>query len=158
LGRLQLQTTIHAPADLCFDLSRSIEVHLASSAHTKETVVAGKSSGLCEVGDVITWCARHFGVFQRLTVRITRVEYPTYFRDEMLSGAFKGFVHHHYFTEVAGTTIMKDEFCYTTPLGVLGKCAEFLFLDNYMQQLLVTRNAFIKNAAETGTWKLYLKC
>jgi hypothetical protein len=45
---------------------------------------------------------------------------------------------------------MRDEFNYESPLGWLGKIADFLFLRSYMQSFLEKRNLLIKEEAESS--------
>jgi ligand-binding SRPBCC domain-containing protein len=73
---------------------------MASTAQTGEKAVAGVTSGVTKHGDYVTWRARHFGIWQELSSRITEYTYPTYFCDEMISGAFKSFRHEHHFHPV----------------------------------------------------------
>jgi ligand-binding SRPBCC domain-containing protein len=49
------------------------------------------------MGDEVTWEARHLGIKQRLTVRITGFERPARFQDTMISGTFKSMKHDHEF-------------------------------------------------------------
>lgn len=88
---IRLTTIINAPVAVVFDLSRSIDLHKISTAHTNEQAVAGKTSGLIGMDESVTWRAKHFGVTQLLTSKITAFESPHYFTDEMVSGAFKQF-------------------------------------------------------------------
>ena len=74
---------------------------------------------------------------------------PHHFRDSLVSGAFKRFDHDHHFESVAGQTLMKDTFDYTSPFGILGRIADFVFLKRYMSRLLRTRNGVIKSVAES---------
>lgn len=150
---IHLHTEINASPEICFDLSRSVEVHLASTQETNEKAVAGRTTGLCEAGDFITWRAKHFGIYQYLTVKITSLSYPTHFQDQMVKGAFASFTHDHYFHRKGDKTLMEDVFTFSAPLGPLGLLAEWLFLEQYMQQLLVKRNAVIKALAESGKWE-----
>lgn len=145
---LELSTEINSPVQVCFDLARSIEVHLESTKNTKEIVVAGRTSGLCELGDQITWEATHFGIRQRLSVAITKLESPFLFEDQMLTGAFKSMRHEHRFEERGVTTIMKDKFQYEVPYGVAGRLFDALVLKKYMTRFLLIRNATIKSKAE----------
>lgn len=85
-------------------------------------------SGLIEYGESVTWRAKHFGVFQELTSRITAFDKPRSFTDEMVSGAFKSFEHLHKFEPKDNGTNMIDIFSYVSPLGILGKLADALFL------------------------------
>lgn len=153
---IELETRIAAPRERCFDLARSVELHLASTARTGERVVAGRASGLCYAGDQITWRARHFGIVQNLSVEVTRIDYPHYFQDRMLRGAFRFFTHDHYFEAVEEGTRMRDVFTYAAPLGPLGRLAEGLFLDRHMRRLLEERNAFLKAAVEGDAWRTLL--
>lgn len=73
---------------------------------------------------------------------------PDYFVDEMVSGAFKSIRHEHIFEDRDGQTIMIDVFNYVSPLEILGKLADVLFLKRYLTNLLVQRNNVIKEHAE----------
>jgi ligand-binding SRPBCC domain-containing protein len=145
---IHLETFIRAPLELCFDLARDVDVHMASTGSTGERAVLGVTSGMMSLGDEVTWEAIHFGVRQRLTSRITRMERPRLFVDEMLSGAFKSWHHTHLFGPREDGTLMIDDVSYASPLGLLGRIADRLFLKKYMTRLLETRNAHIKRVAE----------
>lgn len=149
---IELRTEIFAHKELVFDLSRSIDLHKRSTKHTNETAIAGKVTGLMALNETVTWRAKHFGIYQQLTTKITAFDRPNYFADEMVSGAFKKFKHEHYFEESKGVTIMTDFFDYTSPLGFLGKIADRLFLKRYMTDLLNHRNRIIKEVAESGEY------
>ena len=152
-------TTIAAPIERCFDLARSVEVHLAGNVHFGESAVAigGVTSGLVDLGQRVTWRAKHLGVWQNLTSEITAMDRPAYFQDTMIKGAFRLMKHDHYFHSAApDETVMKDVFCFAAPLPVLGPLAEMLVLRRYMQNLLYERNAVIKQIAESANWQQYL--
>ncbi|HEX2700140.1 MAG TPA: hypothetical protein VHM89_08065 [Acidimicrobiales bacterium] len=68
---LRVVSDIAAPVEVCFDLSRSIELHVESMAASAERAVAGVTSGLIGAGEEVTWAARHFGIRWRVTSRIT---------------------------------------------------------------------------------------
>src|SRR5580700_11093177 len=87
---IRLTTLIHAPASVCFDLARSVDAHVASAAGTGERAIDGVTTGLMTLGDEVTWEATHFGVRQRLRVRITELDPPRRFTDEMVRGEFRG--------------------------------------------------------------------
>lgn len=114
--QFQVETKIAAPIRRCFDLSRSVEAHVASTQKTGEQVVAGKRQGLLEVGEEVTWEARHFGIRQRLSSRITKMDRPWFFQDAMIQGAFRSFEHDHHFHEAAeGETFMVDVVRFEAP-------------------------------------------
>lgn len=148
MPKIVLETAIHAPAGIVFDLSRSIDLHKISTAHTNEEAVAGRTSGLIGMDESVTWRARHFGLTQKLTSKITAFEMPVHFTDEMVSGAFSSFRHDHHFKEADGVTLMTDIFIYKSPMGLLGIVADALFLKNYMHGLLAERNRIVKLYAE----------
>lgn len=153
MPKIYLQTSINAQITIVFDLARSIDLHKISKAHTQEEAIAGKTSGLIELHETVTWRAKHFGVWQRLTSKITGFESPSYFADEMVEGAFKRFKHEHFFTVENSVTLMRDVFDYDSPLGLLGKFADILFQKKYMTRLLEKRNKTIKDFAESDRWK-----
>ena len=145
-----LATQIRAPIDRCFDLARSIETHLRSTEKTREKVVGRTTNGLIGPNDEVTWEATHLCIRQRLTSRITAWNPPYHFRDSMVRGAFHSFDHDHFFEHDQGVTTMQDRFEYKSPLGSLGRLADFLFLKRYMERLLRTRADVIRLAAEAG--------
>ncbi len=148
MTKIELTTVIDAPIERCFDLARSIDLHLRSTGNTKERAIAGRTTGLIEKGETVTWEAVHFGIKQQLTSRIGEMRPPYYFSDEMVKGAFKSLYHEHYFETLSGKTEMSDVFMYETPLGVLGSLFDILVLKRYMRGFLEQRNAVIKNEAE----------
>ena len=147
---IKIETRIDAPIETVFDLARSIDLHVQSTAQTNEKAVAGCTTGLISLGESVTWEATHFGVKQRLATKIVQFDRPRHFRDSMVSGAFKRFDHDHHFETIAGQTLMKDTFDYTSPFGIIGRIADFMFLERYMSRLLRTRNGHIKSVAESG--------
>lgn len=153
MPKIVLVTMINAPVDRCFDLSRSIDLHKISTAKSKEEAIAGKTTGLLGLGESVTWRARHVGVVQKLTSQITEYQRPHRFVDEMVKGAFEKFSHEHLFQEMDEGTKMTDIFTCTSPLGYLGKLADFIFLKQYMEELLRERNQVIKEYAESDYWK-----
>ncbi len=156
MPRIDLSIYIAAPRERCFDLARSIELHMRTTSSTGERAVGGRTSGLLDMGDQVTWRARHFGVWQTLSGRISAFDRPVHFRDTMIRGAFARFDHDHFFEDAGGGTVMRDVFDYAAPLGPLGRIAERIFLTAYMRRLLETRNRELKSVAESNDWMQYL--
>lgn len=154
MATIILETVIHAPVEICFDLSRSIDLHIESTKHTGETAIAGKTSGLISLGETVTWRAKHLGIWQMLTSKITEMHLPDFFADEMVEGAFKSFRHEHYFRVIENGTMMKDVFMFESPMGILGELVNLIFLKGYMKRLLEIRNQVIKTAAEKAVEKI----
>ena len=157
MPEIRLETFIAAPVERCFDLSRSIDLHKVSLEHTGEKAIDGKTSGLIEKGEFVTWEARHFGVKQKLSVKITELKPPGYFCDEMTKGAFKIMRHEHFFECRDGGTLMIDKFYYEVPFWIFGAGFDYFVLKNYMRRLLESRNKTIKQFAESDEWKKVLK-
>jgi ligand-binding SRPBCC domain-containing protein len=154
---IELVTIIKAPIEICFDLSRSIDLHKISTAHTHEQAIRGKTTGLIALHETVTWQAVHFGIKQQLTSKITAYERPYYFVDEQIKGAFKSFHHEHIFEKQMDTVVMKDVFTFKAPLGILGVIFNKLILIRYLKKLLLRRNSIIKEYAETNKWMHVLK-
>jgi ligand-binding SRPBCC domain-containing protein len=154
---IRLSTHIAAPRERVFDLARSIDLHTRSLDWTGEEPVAGRMSGLIGLGETVTWRARHLGVRQRLTSRISAYDRPAYFQDVMVHGAFAWMEHDHWFDVTPdGGTVLRDDFRFAAPLGVLGRIAETLLLRRYMTRFLERRNAVIKRVAESEEWREFL--
>ena len=95
--RIEETMIFEAPLEVVFDAERNISLHSATQGHRGERAVAGVTSGLIEAGQEVEWEASHFRIKQRMRIRITHMEQPLWFRDEMVFGAFKTFVHEHRF-------------------------------------------------------------
>jgi ligand-binding SRPBCC domain-containing protein len=155
---IRLWTLIAAPPDRVFDLARSIDAHQDSAQSTQERAVAGVTRGLIGLGEEVTWEARHFGMKQKLTVRITKFERPARFQDVMVSGAFKSMKHDHEFVPQPPGTLMVDRFEFESPFGIVGRIVDRLFLASYLRRFLVRRNEVLKNLAESDSedWKKFI--
>ena len=147
---IRIATSIDAPVERCFDLARDVGGHVRSTAGTGERAVGGVTIGLLELGDEVTWEARHLGIRQRLTARISRFERPVLFEDVMIRGAFASLRHVHEFLPRDGGTTMIDTFTFTSPLGPVGAIVDRLFLAGYMRRLLVSRANELKRMAESS--------
>jgi ligand-binding SRPBCC domain-containing protein len=153
---IHLTTFIAAPVERVFDLSRSIDVHKKSMAHTNEEAVAGTVSGLIQEDETVTWKAKHLGRMRIMKVKISNMLAPQSFTDEMVKGDFKQMKHEHHFKPIQNGTLMIDLFSFEAPYGKAGIIANYLFLQRYMRKLLERRNQIIKEFAESDKWKFLL--
>jgi ligand-binding SRPBCC domain-containing protein len=156
MALITLKTEIKAPAERCFDLSLSVDIHVKSTARTGERAIAGVTSGLMMYGDTVTWRAKHLGVTQDLTSTISYYDRPRMFVSQMTKGAFKKLYHEHIFEARGPVTVMTDKFQIEAPFGILGRIFMVLFLKRYMQGFLEERNETIKDIAESEEWRRYL--
>jgi ligand-binding SRPBCC domain-containing protein len=153
---IHLTTFIAAPAERVFDLARSIDLHRKSLAHTREEAVAGTTSGLIKLDETVTWKAKHLGKTRILKSRITAMNAPLSFTDEMVDGDFKSIRHEHHFKRIDNGTLLIDLFHFESPYGGLGRLFNQLFLTSYLKKLLEMRNQSIKEYAESEKWKFIL--
>jgi len=151
-----LHTHINAPVERCFLLSLSVDLHQLSTKETNERAIAGVTTGLMKLNDVVTWRAKHFGIYQNLTSRISAYDKPNYFVSEMVEGAFEKLHHQHIFEWKNGETLMTDKFSFQAPFGMIGDLFSKLVLKNYMKGFLVKRNNLIKEVAEGNAWEKLL--
>ena len=156
MTEIHLETYIKAPIKVCFDVARSIDLHKISLKDTAEKAIGGRTKGLIKRGEFVTWQAKHFGTNQQLTVKISEMNPPDYFCDEMTKGAFKSMRHEHFFIEKENETLMTDKFVYEVPFSIFGNIFDSLILKDYMKRLLQNRNKVIKRVAESDEWKKVL--
>jgi len=146
MSRIQLTTTIEAPPAACFDLVLNVDVQLSLGQGTR--AVGGIMHGPLQLGDVVTWRSRHFGVPWRMTSKIVVVERPGRFIDAMQQGPFARWRHVHEFQPSPRGTVMHDTIDYAAPLGVLGTAFDALVLHRYLHRLLRMRNRRLQHLAE----------
>jgi ligand-binding SRPBCC domain-containing protein len=146
---LVVVTRIAAPIEVCFDLARSVDAHTESSAFTDERAIEpGRTSGLLELGDLVTFEGVHFGLRQRFTAKITEMERPRYFVDELVRSTFRSMRHIHDFRFVDGATVMTDALEWTSPFGILGRLADAVAVRRHMRTFLERKQGRLKEMAE----------
>lgn len=145
---IRLSTFISAPAEVCFDLARSIDLHAQAPGPLRHRAVGGVTRGLIGLGEEVTWEATLLGVRLHMTSKIVAFDRPREFTDEMQRGPFARWRHTHSFEPSAEGTLMRDAAEFASPLGPLGRAADALALGSFMRRLLAAQNGFIKDAAE----------
>lgn len=156
MARIHITTFIGAPVERVFNLSRSINLHSISTAHTNERAIAGTTTGLINLNETVTWQARHLFKTRQHTSKISAMESPVFFVDEMTKGDFKSFRHEHHFKPADNGTIMIDILEFESPYGSLGKFFNSIYLKKYLEKFLIKRNNTIKEYAQTQKWKAIL--
>lgn len=143
--RIEVRSHFDLPVEKVFDAERDISLHARTQAHRGERPVDGITAGLIEAGQEVEWEAVHFGVRQRLRVRIAAMDRPRSFRVVMVRGAFKSMRHDHVFHGLdAGRCEKVDVLEIEAPGGPLGWVAERVFLGTYMRRFLQRKNADLK--------------
>jgi ligand-binding SRPBCC domain-containing protein len=145
---LILTTKIKAPIETVFDTARNIDIHQLSAAKSNEKAIDGKTSGLIELNETVTWSGKHLGWQLLHKSRITQFNFPTYFVDEMEEGHFKSFKHEHFFQSEKDCTVMIDRLEYDTPYGIFGFLFDKIILKKYLTNFIIHRNNILKTVAE----------
>jgi ligand-binding SRPBCC domain-containing protein len=148
---IRVATWIDAPVERCFLLSLSIDLHAASAGHAWLKAKGGVKSGLLREGETVTLPGRPFGVL-RHTSRIDQLRPHSYFRDVMVAGNFRHFVHEHHFATMNDGTRVRDEIRFSSRWGTVGN----LLARKRLRAYLMERGAAIKRVAESNEWKRYL--
>ena len=143
-----ITTKIKAPIETVFDTARNIDIHQLSAIKSNEKAIDGKTSGLIELNETVTWSGKHFGLNLMHKSKITQFKFPTFFVDEMEEGHFKSFKHEHLFQTEKNYTVMIDRLDYETPYGFLGIIFDKIILKKYLTNFIKTRNEILKNLAE----------
>ncbi len=89
---------------------------------------------------------------------ISGYDFPRYFQDSMLRGAFHTFVHDHLFETRDDGTLMRDVLRFSAPLPPLGVIVERLLLRRHLEMFLRQRNELIRSTAEAEepVWRRYI--
>lgn len=151
MPHLHLETYLAATPQQCFDLSLAVDAHTRSMGASRERVVAGRTEGLLELGDSVTWRAIHFGMPFRMSVVISEHDAPHRFVDEQTRGPFRSWTHEHRFQPtIDGQTRMTDAITFASPVGPVGRLVDRLFLSRYLRRLVEARNEWLKQALKDG--------
>ena len=145
---IKLTTNYFAPIETVFDTNRDIDIHQQTASKTKEVAIAGRTTGLINKNETVTWKGKHFGIFITHQSIISEMNIPTYFVDEQLKGHFKSFKHQHFFEQKENYVAVTDLLEYETPFGIFGKLFDKLFLKKHLTNFIIHRNAILKDLAE----------
>jgi ligand-binding SRPBCC domain-containing protein len=148
---IRVATWIDAPVERCFLLSLSMDVHAASASGAWPSARRGVASGLLREGETVTLPGRPFGVL-RHTCRIDELRPHSYFRDVMVAGNFRHFIHEHHFAPMNDGTRIRDEIRFSSRWGSVGN----LLARKRLKAYLMERAAAIKRIAESDEWRRYL--
>lgn len=146
MTRIVVETFIAAPPEVVFDLARDVSAHTKSASFTGERAVApGRTEGLLELGDLVTFEGVHFGIRQRFTAKIVEFDRPRRFVDELVKAAFKSMRHVHEFEPRDGGTLMRDTLDWVSPLGILGVIADQIAVRRHLQNFVTKKQQALKD-------------
>jgi ligand-binding SRPBCC domain-containing protein len=149
MGHVIVETFIRAPREAVFDLARDVNAHNRSASFSSERCVApGRTEGLLELGDLVTFEGVHFGIRQRFTAKIIKLDRPNVFVDELVKAAFRSMRHVHEFEERDGGTLMRDTLDWVSPFGILGVIADKIAVERHLRVFVTRKQRALKEIAE----------
>jgi len=144
-----VETFIRAPREIVFDLARDVDAHNRSASFSDERCVEpGRTAGLLELNDVVTFEGVHFGIRQRFTAKIVAIDRPNFFVDELAKAAFKSMRHVHAFEERDDGTLMRDTLDWVSPFGILGVIADKIAVTRHLRRFVTRKQLALKEMAE----------
>jgi ligand-binding SRPBCC domain-containing protein len=147
---IRLATWIDAPVERCFLLSLSMDLHAATLRPARERGGI-RANRLIAEGETVVLEGRPFGIGH--TSRIDVLRPHSYFRDVMVAGAFRHYVHEHHFAPMDDGTRMRDEIRFSTGWGPVAR----ILARKRIKAFLKERNALIKRVAQSEEWRRYLE-
>src|ERR1700733_1627052 len=139
---IELTTLVHAPVEICFQLSLSIDLELEAARAHHLRAVGGVTSGIISAGQRVKWKTRQFGITVSHVSEITGLQEPLFFQDSMIKGMFKSFQHDHFFQPLGvNDTEMRDLLRFRMPFWLMGTISERFVIRPRMLHLLRLRNS-----------------
>ncbi|KJL48760.1 Polyketide cyclase / dehydrase and lipid transport [Microbacterium hydrocarbonoxydans] len=148
MAEFVLETVIAAAPEAVFAASLDPGLHVRSMAQYGETMIEAPEGGVFREGSTVTWRARHFGIPFRLRSLVFDIDRPRRFCDRQISGPFGDFLHELVFEEHPQGTLMRDTITFRSPLGLLGRMVDRLFMREYMRRIIAERNAVLAQELE----------
>jgi ligand-binding SRPBCC domain-containing protein len=152
--RLTLTTRVAAPVPAVLAASLDLDVELAAvrryGVRTRRAASGARTAGRIGLGETVTWQLgpAAAGVPLHTSRIVELVEDDGHgaarFVDAMERGLFASFRHEHRLVAAAdGSILMYDDVVWLSPLGVLGRAADAVFVRRALLALLHARNAQI---------------
>lgn len=148
----EVVTAVTAAPSVLFDLALDVDVHAASLAGSDERATTSTGRRCLQLGEEVTFAARHVGVRWRMTSRITAYERPWRFVDEQVRGPFALLRHEHRFEPLGpGRTRATDRMTIALAGGRAGGLVTRRVVAPYLRRLLRRRADHLRRVAESGT-------
>ncbi|MGE0589328.1 MAG: hypothetical protein AB7O48_12195 [Cyclobacteriaceae bacterium] len=93
------------------------------------------------------------GIRLQWVTEITHVAEPNYFVDEQRFGPYALWHHQHHFKQVGNGVEMTDEVNYAIPFGILGRLANWLFVERQVNAIFNHRFDVLKTHFEKEALK-----
>ncbi len=85
------------------------------------------------------------GIPMNWITEITHVQEPYYFVDEQRFGPYALWHHQHHFKAVDGGVETTDEVNYAIPLGIMGRLANWLFVEREVNRIFDHRSQVLES-------------
>lgn len=97
-------------------------------------------------GQLISYKVNPFLLMRvRWATEIKHVEPKKYFTDDQKVGPFALWYHQHFFSELDNGVLMRDEISYAIPFGILGRVANWMFVENKIKSIFNYRTKKIES-------------
>ncbi len=156
MPKLQFTTLIHAPVQRVFDLARCVSLHKRHFEKHAIVPVQGKSSGLLGLRDHVTWKGKFGRKIKFLSIDVTEMKVPEYFKMEFRKDFFEQFQHEVYLTGINNGTILMDRIEYDIQLKGFSLFINKRCVEKTVTSFIEERNALCKEYAEGNKWRAIL--
>ena len=96
-----------------------------------------------KTGQVINYLIRLKGIKIRWSSIISSYDPPYSFVDEQIRGPFSNWIHRHSFKEINGGTMITDRIEYSIPLRLIGRIANYIFVERKLVDIFDYREKII---------------
>jgi ligand-binding SRPBCC domain-containing protein len=104
---------------------------------------SGDGSGMY-AGQIISYKIKLLPfIYVNWVTEITHVKHHEYFVDNQITGPYSIWHHQHHFTEVPGGVQMTDEITYAVPFGIIGRFANYLFIEQQLKTIFAYRHTVL---------------
>ena len=142
--QLRARATVPAPLGDVFEFFSRPE-NLGELTPANMGFAITRISGPMAEGTLISYRLRVGGVPLTWTTRIDIWEPEHRFVDAQIAGPYACWWHEHRFeADGADRTIMEDRVLYAAPLGILGRAANHLFIENSLRAIFSFRSDAIR--------------
>lgn len=144
--RLQYEQVLNTNVDEAWTFfSRAENLEKITPAYMRFDVTSPQTGKPVYAGQIITYIIRPvLGIPLRWMTEITHVAGGKYFVDEQREGPYRMWHHQHHFEEVPGGVKMTDIVHYSLPLGIFGRLAHALFVQQQLRDIFRYRQEAVE--------------
>lgn len=149
---IELQSHIDAPAEVCFDLTRNMDLLSEFLKPLSGRAVSGFTQGLIGPGDHVIFNFGFLNLFLELKSEIVEYKRPVEFCDRHTSRLFSRSVHTHIFEPAGNGTCMRENYEFEFFCRFLSQKPFILVVMALIRWQLARKMRLIKQIAERGRY------